>query len=104
MIKILFIIVITAAVYFNTLSNKLLWDDHLFLESWTDIQSFANIPTILKGSSPPGQGKIFRPIRGLIYVLDYKLWGANPFFYHLQALFIHLGVTLLVYLITQMVI
>lgn len=104
MIKILLLIVITAALYINTLSNKLVWDDHLFLESWPDIRSFENLPKILLGSAPEGQGKIFRPIRGVLYVLNYKLWGANPYFYHLQALFMHVGITVLIYLITQQIV
>lgn len=97
--QLILILVLTAAVYLNSLSNRLVWDDHLFLENWNAITSYNNVGEILKGSAPPSQDKIFRPVRGLIWLVDYQTFGANPFFYHLQALLIHLGTTFFVYLI-----
>ena len=98
--QILLVIVVTALVFINSLSNRLVWDDHLFLENWSAITSINNIDEILKGSAPPSQDKIYRPIRGLIWLADYQLFGQNPTLYHLQALLIHLSVTLLIYFIT----
>ncbi len=96
-IQILVIVVLTVLAYSNSLTNGLVWDDHLFLEQWPDIQSFQGLGNVLKGSAPPSQDKIFRPVRGIIYLFNYSLWGSTPFWYHLQALLIHLATTLLVY-------
>lgn len=98
----LFIIaLITFLVYANSLSNKLVWDDHLLLQRWNDIKSFNHIPEILMGSAPETFGKIYRPLRGLAYVFDYALWKDNPFFYRLQAILVHVFITIIVYLILE---
>lgn len=94
--------IIIVAVYANSLGNNILWDDHLFLENWQELKT-GQIKEILRGSAPPEQDKIYRPLRGLIYVLDYQLWRATPVFYHLQAVLIHILVTILVYLIVRQI-
>ncbi len=102
-IQLFIIIALTILVYSNTLFNGLVWDDHAFLEKWPAIQSWNGIVDVFKGSAPEGQGNLYRPLRGVFYTIDYQLWGANPFFYHLQALLIHLGCTVLVYLIIDVI-
>jgi tetratricopeptide (TPR) repeat protein len=102
-IQILIILVFTFLAFSNSLSNKIVWDDHYFIEGWKDIRSFNNIPNILTGSYPEGQGKVYRPLRGIFWMVDYKLWGQNPFFYHLQAILIHLGATVTVYFIAYLI-
>ena len=99
--QLLLIILITFGVYANSLANGFVWDDHLFLENWPAIRDSKHLGEIFRGAAPPAQDKIYRPVRGLIYVIDYKLWGVNPFFYHLQAILVHLTVTVLTYLITR---
>ncbi len=103
-IQLLVVLILTFLVYANSLPNRLLWDDHLFLEQWPQIQSFQNLGEILKGSAPPAQGKIYRPLRGVFYMVDYQLWGSNPLGYRVQAILIHLISTLLVYFITRQLI
>ncbi len=100
-VQLAIIAIVTFLAFSNTLQNKLTWDDHLLLQQWNDIKSFNHIPEILMGSAPETFGKIYRPLRGLIYVFDYALWKDNPFFYHLQALLVHISITLIIYLILE---
>ena len=98
-IQVALIVLLTLIVFANSLFNNFVWDDHLFLETWPDIQTF-NIKGIFGGSAPQEQGNVYRPVRGVLWALSFRLFGTNPFWYHLQALLIHLGATVLVYLIT----
>lgn len=96
-VQLLLLSIVSVLVYLNSLPNTLVWDDHLFIEKWPEIRSINHLPALLKGSAPPEQGKIYRPIRSLVYLVDYSLWGENPLGYRIQAILIHLAATLLVY-------
>src|SRR3989344_2846264 len=102
--QILLVTLITFGVYFNSLFNTFVWDDHLFVEQWPAIRSFDNLGEVLRGSAPPAQGKIYRPVRGLIYMIDWQMFGMNPLGYRVQAVLLHIGVTILIYLITSLLI
>jgi len=84
------------------LGNGLVWDDHIFLEQWPAIKNFSSIGAMFTGIAPPGQDKLYRPLRGVLYIFDYHLWGTQAFGYHLQALVLHLGMTVLIYLIVDL--
>lgn len=43
--------------------------------------------------------QVIRPVREVLYSLDYMIWGLNPFGYHLTNILLHLGTTFLVALI-----
>src|SRR3990167_2775376 len=93
------IILLTVGVYANTLGNQLVWDDKTFA-SWQQTESFANLPYFLKGNLPgPHQGD-YRLFKGIILTFDKVVFGNSLFVFHLQALLIHLSVTLLIYLVT----
>lgn len=99
-IQLLFIIVVTTVAYLNTLPNQFVWDDKTFA-AWPLTKDFRFLPELLKGSLPfPHEGD-FRPLKGIILLLDYKFFGLSPFWYHVQAIAIHLSATLLVYFITK---
>lgn len=102
-IQILVIAILTIVVYGNTLKNEFVWDDKTFA-GWELTKSFKYLPHILKGALPfPHEGD-FRPVKGLILAVDYKLFGLEPFWYHLQAILIHLSVTIMVYLLTRTIV
>ncbi len=86
------IIFITTLVYLPIFGNGFIIDDHVFIGTYH--------PTIAEafgGAVPPGHEGVYRPIRGLIYTVYYNLFGANPFFYHLHSLLVHLLAMVLVY-------
>lgn len=99
-IQILFIVILTTAVYVNTLSNQFVWDDNTFI-NWSLIRSFGNFDEFLKGALPSSHIGDYRPLKGIILALNYQFFGTNPLGYHVQAILIHLVTTLLVYLVTR---
>ena len=101
--QILIIAILTFGVYFNSLFNQFVWDDHLFVEEWGAIRSFDNVGEVFKGSAPSAQGKIYRPVRGLIYMVDWQMFGMNPVGYRAQAVLLHLSVTVLIYFVVKLI-
>ena len=99
-VHLLLITILTITVYLNTLGNQFVWDDKTFA-NWELTKSFKYLPELLKGVLPPPHEGDFRPLKGVILLADYKLFANNPFWYHLQAIVIHLAATLLFYLLTR---
>lgn len=95
---ILVILIITVLSFINILGNKFVWDDYSFIIDWKTIRSI-NLKVFTSGEIPLGHEGTWRPLRTLIYSLDYRLWGINPYYYHLQSLVIHLFCTYLVYVL-----
>lgn len=96
---IIFLLVIGFISYSNIFSNPFVIDDDYFIVKWNAIRSFKNLPLFIKGLTPEGHEGVYRPIRTLFYAIAYKLFGSNPFGYHLFSIIIHLSSTILVYLI-----
>ncbi len=94
---------IVILVYVNILQNDFAYDDLTFIKNWPEIQNFQNIPELLRGNLPQDQQGVFRPLRSIFYTISYHFFGINPFGYHVQAIFIHLINTLLVYLIISLI-
>ncbi|MBD3262524.1 MAG: tetratricopeptide repeat protein [Candidatus Altiarchaeales archaeon] len=97
------ILLITFLSYANILDNRFLFDDHDFIVDWEVTRSFSNLPLFIWGAVPPAHEGVYRPVRTVFYAVSYKLWGASILGYRLQAIFLHLACTLLVYLIIDRV-
>ena len=98
-LHLIIILLITSLVYANILQNGFIGDDHGFIVEWNEIKSFKNIPSLLAGAVPFNHGGVYRPLRGVIYTISYKLWGLNPAGYHFQSILVHLACTILVYFV-----
>ncbi|OGE30355.1 hypothetical protein A2631_01105 [Candidatus Daviesbacteria bacterium RIFCSPHIGHO2_01_FULL_44_29] len=99
--QLLLVAILTVLGYINILPNQLVLDDTSFITDWEQIRSFKNLPDLLTGNVPQIHQGIYRPIRSVLYLIYYSLWGTNPFGYHLHSLAVHLVSTLLVYLIVK---
>jgi len=103
--------VLTLASYFNSVTNRFVFDDiHLIKENY-GIRGIEKIPRLLG----IGKGKIsYRPVRMVSYALDYSLnkglWraaggyegrdkGLNPLGYHISNIVYHLITTFLVFMV-----
>ena len=90
------IIVVTAIIYFNSLSNEFITnlDDGNFIINNEIIKSlnWTNIKEIFSFSS----GSI-NPLTLLTFAIEYKFFGLNPFSYHLINLVLHLSNVILVF-------
>lgn len=102
--QIIIISLIIFLVFFNVFQNEFVGDDIDFLIKWEEIKDLKNIGKILKGNTPVGHEEVYRPVRGLIYLVEYHFFGDNEFFYHLQAILIHITVTILIYLLIRKVV
>lgn len=90
-----------AAFYLNSLENGFVWNDWTLIIKNFLVKDPSHVQEIL--ASPfwkPLTGEPFqsyRPLLFLSYLLDYSLWGTEPWGYHLTNLLLHLSATLLVY-------
>jgi tetratricopeptide (TPR) repeat protein len=71
----------------NSLRNEFVFDD-IYLISINKQIRFLNLPLLLSS---------YRPIRDISYAIDFAIWGANPFGFHLSSILIHAANVLLVF-------
>jgi len=92
-------------VYVNTLENDFIHDDkHEILENpWIKDTKF--IPNFFLSHSwgfrdPTVASNYYHPLRLIVYTIQYRLFGTQPFGYHLTNVIIHTMVTVMVFLIS----
>lgn len=97
--------VICLALFSNTFSNDLVWDDPALIHDNPYIRDVRNIPLFFlpgywnKLHPDPGQ---YRPVRTASFALDYHFWGLNPAGYHISNVMIHaFNVVLIFWLVTM---
>ena len=90
------IIIFSFAVYFNTFFNGFVFDDRFFIIDNFEIRSLKNIPSYF---AEPSVGNLYRPLRTTLYSITFFFWKLNPFGYHLNAVLLHMLISILVYLI-----
>ena len=93
----------TIAVYINSLDNSFVWDDKYVLVDNPYIKSLDNFSDFFlkKESAAAGSVHYYRPLRTLLYALEYRIWGLNAIYYHGMNLLFHLFNVFLVYSITR---
>ena len=103
------IIGISVAVYFNALFNGFVYDDgtQVLANNW--IKDVRFIPDIFSSSVAafdkilgPVASNYYRPIMHLIYMANYYIFGLKPWGFHLVNIVMHTGVTILVFIIAQL--
>ena len=93
---ILLIVLFTFVIYSNTFFNGFVFDDQLFIVDNFEMRSLENIPSYF---SEPSVGNLYRPVRSVLYSVTFFFWKLNPFGYHLNAILLHLLISVVVYLI-----
>lgn len=93
---------LTLFVYLNTFGNQFVLDDRTIFFNWPDVKN-ANILNLVQGSYPERfrSEPVYRPVKSIIHAIDYKVSKNNPNFYHLQAILVNLGITILIYFIIK---
>ncbi len=102
-IQLLIIVILTILAYSNIFFNGTAIDDSTFL-NWQGTHDISNLGNLLAGQLPPGQEGVYRPVRSVLYLIYYYVWGTNVFGYHLHGLLVHLICTVLVFLIIQKIV
>lgn len=100
---VLIIIVFGFLIWANSLFNGFVWDDEEQIVNNPLVQKLTNIPEVFTSSTFNGGGALptgwfYRPMMTLFYLLNYSVWGANAFGFHLFQIFIHLLNAVLVFL------
>jgi len=94
------IILLSLISYVNVFDNEFVWDDHIFILENTDIKSFSNIPYFFKEDVDG----LYRPLRSLHYTIAYSIFKKNEFGYHLNAVFFHIAISILIFFIIKNII
>jgi hypothetical protein len=94
------LLILTAAVllvYSISLFNKFVLDDWIIIVNNPQTLSLRNIPEVLL--APDLVKPYYRPLNRATYLLDYRLAGMKPAWYHGVNVLIHLGNVILLYLV-----
>ncbi len=95
-------VICISLVFLNALFNNFVWDDFGHVVDNIMIRNMRNIPLALGQNIIVRGYKVsnyYRPLQPISYMADYKLWGLNPFGYHLTNLILHILNGLLLYLV-----
>jgi tetratricopeptide (TPR) repeat protein len=76
-----FLLGVVIICYANSLGNAFVFDDHYLVLIYSRPRSLSHLFDMLIAS--------YRPVRNLSYVLDFFVWGEQPFGFHLTNLLIH---------------
>lgn len=94
-LKALLVFVIPLAVFSSNLNGGWILDDHFQIEQNAYVKSFEHLPRILttrvwESTSKEARGSdIYRPVFLLSFLVDYHLFGARPFWFHLVSNLLH---------------
>ena len=94
------LLAITIAVYYNSLSNKFInWDDDLYVTANNDIRTLHgdSVNYTLEETFKTYVAGNYHPLTMLTYCIEYRMYGLNPWIYHLDNLLLHLLNALMVF-------
>lgn len=89
----------SVAVYANSLGNKFAYDDVAIIETRQSAHGVANIPELVTEPywvDDYFPGGIYRPLTLANFAVDWSIWNANPFGFHLVNVVLHAVVSVLV--------
>lgn len=103
------LLAITFAAFLNALDGQFVYDDRFQVLRNPTIQSLENIPRMFTQSvwqfmsqaSQEPVGAYYRPVFNIALILNYSFFQVSVFGWHLFSVFLHLIVTLLVYLLAR---
>ncbi len=100
------ILLISFGVYFNALSGDFVYDDTLQIVDNPLIKDISNIPSLFftdDWSFRTGAvtSNYYRPLRYVVFALNYYLFGLRPWGFHLVNILFHCGLAVLVFLLIK---
>ncbi|MBI4726465.1 tetratricopeptide repeat protein [candidate division TA06 bacterium] len=102
-LRIILILALTVIAYWPIFSADFMYDDRFFVQENPGIREWRNLPEYFASHSSSiaaikWEG-IWRPLRTVSYLVDYKIWGLNPLGFHLTNLLWHLLNVVILYLL-----
>ena len=100
------ILLLTFAVYAQTLTYGFVYDDQNFIVDHPFVKSWHFLPRYFTGDIwqyvyPGEPGNYYRPLFLLWLLVHFTLFGLNPLWWHLTSVLAHVVVTLLVYFLAR---
>ena len=102
-----FLTLLIFTAYFSSLFGPFIWDDKYHIISnpgikggWDSVINAFNPEKWTLTAENETSKSFFRPIHTLHFILDYRLWGLDPFGYHLSNTLLHLFNTFFLYVIS----
>ena len=99
---ILFIILIILLIYSNSFSNEFVWDDEFLIIKNPAITSWNYAWIHFALDLYHSFSNYYRPIQMISYMMDFSVWRLNPFGYHLTNVFLHICVSLSLFILLQL--
>lgn len=105
-LAILFLILLAALPYLNSLTNSFVYDDRQQVLENPYIHSFRYLgrifgSTVWTFEGAQGATNYYRPLMTFAYLIAYKVFGLIPFGFHLLNLALHVAVVLLVFAVAE---
>jgi hypothetical protein len=94
------VLVLTVAAHVRGLQGQFVeWDDttHITRNAFIRALTFENVRVMF--TKPIA--KLYCPLTWLSFAVDYRIWGRDPFGYHVTSLFLHLANTVLVLILVR---
>ena len=96
------LVLLCLLTFANSLSGEFLnWDDDSLVTQNPHIRSLSGEAIGRMFSEPIGY--TYQPLRLLSYAIDYRLWGDQPFGYHVVNLLLHSAATVLLFLTLRLI-
>jgi Flp pilus assembly protein TadD len=95
---VLFLVVVIAGVYANTLNGPFVFDDRATVVDNHTIESLTDPAVLRAPTETPTAG---RPVVNVLFALNYALDGRNVVGYHLVNITLHIGCVLLLFALTR---
>jgi tetratricopeptide (TPR) repeat protein len=101
------LVVIILLLFSNSLGREFIWDDAALIQQNYLIQDLDNLPQLFirdfwAFAEEEGKGHDrYRPLISLSYLIDLRLWGDRPPYYHVTNLLFHIFSSVLVYFILR---
>jgi len=105
---IIFFFVLGLAIYVNSFGNEFVFDDEHHIVNNTVIRDFKNLPDVFTHhltyfGGQENEGKFYRPIETVTFIIDYFLWRLEPMGYHITNALLHIFVCVLLFFVMRFI-
>jgi len=105
-IHIILLIIAGFFIYSGSLQGEFIWEDGLYVKDNRFIRSWSYLPVIFTHTIAAGNcsncSHHYRPLQETTYLIDYSIWGPNPFGYHVSNIILHILVALCIYILAAL--